>query len=75
MEFDSKDYISSLYEVSKSAVEGQALMEARYENTDIYHLDKIKEWFCRDYRNGEVNLKSCDAYYQDKRKNYLVIEF
>ena len=65
MEFNSKDYISSLHEASKSTVEGQALMDAKYSTTDVYNFDEIKKWFCRIYRSGEENLRSCDAYYQD----------
>jgi len=75
LEFNSKDYISSLHEASKSTVEGQALMDAKYSTTDVYNFDEIKKWFCRIYRSGEENLRSCDAYYQDDLRNYLVMEF
>lgn len=75
MEFYSKDYISSIHEVSKSTVEGHALMDAKYSTIDVYNFDGIKKWFCNAYRSGEENLRSCDAYYQDDLRNCLVLEF
>ena len=75
MEFQNLkgDFISNLYETSKSTKQGSAVLSKQQANIDVYHLDKLKEWFCDTYRNGE-KICSCDAYYQDGN-NYLVIEF
>lgn len=75
MEFQNLkgDFISNLYETSKSTKQGSAVLGKQQENIDVYHLDKIKDWFCDMYRNGE-KICSCDAYYQDGN-NCLVIEF
>ena len=75
MEFQNlkDDFISNLYETSKSKEQGSAVLSVREEKIDMYHLDKVKDWFCDTFRNGE-KIRSCDAYYQDGN-NYLVIEF
>lgn len=68
-----EDFVSNLYETSKSTKQENAVLSVREENIHAYDLDKIKDWFCDMYRFGE-KIRSCDAYYQDEN-NYLVIEF
>lgn len=75
MEFQNLkgDFISNLYETSKSKKQGSAVLSTQEKNIAVYDLDKVKDWFCDTYRNRE-RIRSCDAYYQDGN-NYLVIEF
>lgn len=75
MEFQNlkNNFVSNLYETSKSKKQGSAVLSTQEKNIAVYDLDKVKDWFCDTYRNGE-RIRSCDAYYQDGN-NYLVIEF
>lgn len=67
------NFVDKISETSKSKKEGSAVLSVSEGNIDIYNLDKVKDWFCTEYRDGE-KIRSCDAYYQDSYNN-LVIEF
>lgn len=73
MEFKREDFKSNLYETSKSK-HGKPLLSVREETIAVYDFDKVKDWFCDEYRRKE-KMCSCDAYYQDQRSNCRVIEF
>lgn len=73
MEFTKESFVSDLYEVSKSIMDGKAVMSPREQDKAVYHLDRIKDWFSDGYRN-HVKMRSCDGFYQDDR-NKLVLEF
>lgn len=72
MKYERKNIVSNLYETSKAST-GQAMLGTGAAQYDVYHLDAMKEQFCRFYRHSE-NIKSCDAYYYDT-KNHLIVEF
>lgn len=73
MEFKREDFKSNLYETSKSN-DGTSLLSRKEKNIEVYDFDKVKDWFCDEYRRKE-KMCSCDAYYEDQRANYRVIEF
>lgn len=71
--YERKEILSNLHETSKNS-KGVPLLDKSHEKYQVYNLDKVKDRFCEYYRHNE-KLRSCDAYYYDDNKNYLVIEF
>lgn len=77
MLFTKEDFISNLYETSKSkdSQSTPLLSKKEAKHIEVYDFDKYKLVFCHNYRNGQ-ELGSCDAFYRDNKKdNALLIEF
>ena len=72
MDFRENEFRANLYETSMSGKKNP-LLSASEKTIEVYNMDKVKEWFCKEYRQKEC-LCSCDAYYQSQH-NQLVIEF
>lgn len=72
MKYKREEIVSNLYETSKSST-GKAMLSVSADKYEVYHLDLIKEKFCKYYRHSD-KIKSCDAYYYDSH-NHIIMEF
>lgn len=60
MNFEREKFVENLYETSKSST-GTPLLNKDAQEILVYDFDKVKDWFCEEYRNEK--LRSGDAYY------------
>lgn len=77
MSFTKENFVGNLYQTSipkEGNKTKESLLNIREENIEVYDFDEVKKWFCEQYRNKK-ELRSCDAYYEDRNKNFWVIEF